>query len=70
MESTKTSLVNAIYLASNYTKKQIEEKYQQELNKIPGRQKYYAKKHAIKVLQWFLYSLRQQNGWKNIRAWK
>ena len=70
MESTKTALVNAIYLTSNYTKKEIEEKYQQELNKIPERAKYYAKKHAIKVLQWWLISLKQKNGWINKRVAK
>lgn len=57
MESTKTSLVKAIHFASGYTYKQIEDKYNQELNKIPERNKYYAKKHAIKVLQWWLTSL-------------
>lgn len=63
MEYTKTALVKAIHELTNYTYKEINDKYEQELNKHPSRNKYYARKHAIKVLQGWLNNLRNNTKW-------
>lgn len=60
MESTKLALVKAIHSLTDYTLKQIEAKYNEAFTKHKWRAKYYAKKHAIKVLQGWLVSLRQK----------
>lgn len=63
MEQTKTSLIKAIHSLSNYTYKEIEAKYNETFNKHPWQTKYYANKNACKVLQGWLYSIRQTK-WK------
>lgn len=60
MESTKKSLMDAIHGLTNYTYKQIEAKYNETYLKHPWRAKYYARKASIKVLQWWLTSIRQK----------
>lgn len=61
--TNKALLVKEIHLLWDNTYKEIEAKYKQELTKYPSRNKYYAKKHAIKVLQGWLISLRKES-WK------
>lgn len=60
MEQTKTSLIREIHNLTDYTIKEIEEVYNQTFLKYPNQQaKYYARKAAIKRLQWWLVSLRK-----------
>lgn len=57
--STKTALVKELN-SLGYTYKQIEDKYTQERDKIPWRAKYYARKHAIKVLKGWVFNEKQK----------
>jgi len=59
MEYTKTSLMKAIHKLTDYTYAQIEAKYNETFNKHPQQAKYYARKAGIRVLQWWLTSLRE-----------
>jgi len=42
-----------------FTKKEIEDTYKKHLNKNPNQAVYYAKKGRIRVLRWWLYSLKK-----------
>ena len=56
LPTTKTTLVNELYLIWqwHYKRWEIERVYHQELDRIPERNKYYARKAGVKKLQAFL----------------